>query len=128
MFPKLMCDDGSTPEDSGLMAFSRLSLEASDICGFPLGAAEEYKTHLEAAGFVDVVERRFKVPSSPWPKDQRLKLIGAFELHNLIAGLSGMSLRMFSKAFGWSQERTEVYLIKVRRDMKNLNYHTYWDL
>jgi hypothetical protein len=123
-----MCDDGSTPEDSGLMAFSRLSLEASAVCGFPLAAAEEYKSYIEAAGFIDVVEQRFKVPSSPWPKDKRLKLIGAFELHNLTAGLSGMSLRMFSKAFGWTQERTEVYLINVRRDMKNLDYHTYWDL
>jgi hypothetical protein len=57
-----------------------------------------------------------KIPSSPWPKDQRMKLIGALEMHNLLQGISGMSLRMFNKAYGWSQEEIEHFLMKVRKD------------
>lgn len=124
---KISCDDGSTPEDSGLMAFTKLAFEASEIAGFALSEFEKWKLYLEKAGFVDVVEVRYKMPSSPWPEDKRMKLIGAFEQHNMLTGMSGMSLRLFSKAFGWSQERTERYLVDVRRDIKNLDYHSYWE-
>jgi hypothetical protein len=75
---------------------------------------------MTAAGFEDVTEKRLKMPSSPWPKDKRMKLIGAFEMHNLLRGLSGMSLRMFSKAYGWSQEQIELFLVKVRQDTSYL--------
>jgi len=128
VYPKLLCDDGSSPPENALMAYGELACEASEICGFPLSALDNYKSYLEEAGFVDVIEKRYKMPTSPWPKDRRMKLIGAFELHNLMVGLSGMSLRMFSKAYGWTQEQTELYLEDVKRDANNLNYHTYWEL
>ncbi|KAL3422772.1 methyltransferase domain-containing protein [Phlyctema vagabunda] len=125
--PKLLCDDTSTPYSSGLMEFSRLALSASEACGTPLSDCIRYKEYLTAAGFQDVTETRFKLPSSPWPRDPRLKLIGAFEIHNLLNGLSGMSLRMFSRAWGWSPEQTEVFLVNVRKDLRNLRYHTYYE-
>ncbi|RDW92627.1 S-adenosyl-L-methionine-dependent methyltransferase-13 [Coleophoma crateriformis] len=128
VYPKLFCDDDSTPYDSGLMEFSRTALKASAVMGTPLAACVEYKSYLEAAGFEDVVETRFKLPSAPWPRDPRLKLIGAFELHNLLNGLSAMSLRMFSRAFGWTREQTEVFLVKVRKDLKDLRHHSYYEL
>jgi hypothetical protein len=74
------------------------------------------------------VERRYQVPSSPWPADERLKMIGAFELHNLLQGLHGFSMRMFTKVFGWSPEQVEVFLVDVRKDLKNMKHHTYWEL
>ncbi|RDW80243.1 S-adenosyl-L-methionine-dependent methyltransferase-21 [Coleophoma cylindrospora] len=127
VYPKLFCDDESTPYDSGLMEFSRTALKASAAMGTPLAACVEYKSYLEAAGFENVVETRFKLPSAPWPRDPRLKLIGAFELHNLLNGLSAMSLRMFSRAFGWTREQTEVFLVKVRKDLKDLRHHSYYE-
>jgi len=71
---------------------------------------------MTAAGFEDVVEKRIKMPSSAWPKEKRLKLIGAFEMHNIVRGVSAMSLRMFNKAYGWSREQIELFLVQVRRD------------
>jgi len=94
----------------------------------PLDACTHYASYMTDSGFENVIEQRFKVPSSPWAKDQRFKLIGAFEMHNLLAGVSGMSYRMFQKAFGWTAEQTELFLVNVRKDIKNLKYHTYYDL
>jgi acetyl-CoA acetyltransferase len=96
--------------------------------GTPLEACIHYADYMRAAGFENVTEVRVKMPSAPWPKDKRMKLIGAFEMHNLVRGLSAMSLRMFSKAYGWTQEQTEQFLVRVRKDTSNLRYHTYWDL
>lgn len=88
--------------------------------GVPLSACVDYAEWMTAAGFEDVTEKRMKMPSSPWPKDKRMKLIGAFEMHNLLRGISGMSLRMFNKAYGWSQEEIELFLVKVRQDIAHL--------
>lgn len=96
--------------------------------GTPLDACDSYGSHMSASGFENVTEHRIKLPSAPWPKEKRLKLIGAFEQHNLLMGVSGMSYRMFAKAYGWPKEQTEVFLVNVRKALKNLNYHTYYDL
>jgi hypothetical protein len=128
IYPLLHCDDGSAPYDSGLMEFSRQALNASRIMGTPLDACASYADYMTSAGFENVTERRIKVPSGPWAKEKRLKLIGAFEMDNLLRGVSGMSYRMFSKAFGWTSQQTEVFLVNVRRDIQNLRYHTYYDL
>jgi hypothetical protein len=110
------------------MEFSQQALQASRIMGTPLDACASYASYMIEAGFKDVVETRMKLPSGPWPKGTRLKLIGAFEMDNLLRGLSGMSYRMFSKAFGWTPQQTEVFLVNVRKDLQNMRYHTYWDL
>jgi hypothetical protein len=96
--------------------------------GTPLEACIHYAEYMRVAGFENVTETRVKLPSSAWPKDKRLKLTGAFEMHNLVRGVSAMSLRLFSKAYGWTQEQTELFLVQVRKDASNLRYHTYWDL
>ena len=86
-----------------------------------------FKNYLQEAGFEDVTEARFKVPTSPWPKDKRMKLIGAFEMQSLLQGASAFSLT-FSRAYGWTQEQTELFLMKMRTDVRNLKYHTYYEL
>lgn len=58
------------------------------------------ESSLKEAGFVDIVEERLKVPTAPWPKDKRLKLVGAYELQNFLIGIRGMALRAFSR-MGW---------------------------
>jgi len=128
IYPLLRCDDNSSPRDSNLFRFSHDAREASALINTPLDAVASYASYLNAAGFENVVETRYKLPSGPWPKDKRMKLIGAFEMHNLLRGLSGMSLRMFSKGFGWTREEIEIYLAGVRKDIQNMSYHTYWDL
>ena len=102
--------------------------DASALAGWSLREPNNYITYMKNAGFVDVIEKRFSIPTAPWPKDKRMKLIGAFELQNLMQGLSAFALKTFEKAYGWSQDRTELFLMKVRQDMKNLKYHVYHQL
>jgi len=127
LLPEPHCDDDSTPPDSSIVEFSNKVCEASVICGWSLHEPNNFKTYLEAAGYEDVVEVRHKVPTSPWPKSRRWKLIGAFEMQSLLQGASAFSLRAFSKAYGWTQAQTELYLVKVRNDLRDLRFHTYYE-
>ncbi|TAQ87311.1 hypothetical protein B7494_g4367 [Chlorociboria aeruginascens] len=111
----------------GVIVFSDTIIEASKIAGWSLAEPNNYKSYMKAAGFEEVTEVRYKVPTSPWPRDKKMKLLGAFEMQSLLQGASAFSLRTFSKAFGWSQAQTETFLVQMRRDVRDLRYHTYYE-
>jgi hypothetical protein len=110
------------------MEFSEKICDASVIAGWSLRERNNFKRYLQEAGFEDVTEFRFKIPTSPWPKDKRMKLIGAFEMQSLLQGASAFSLRTFSRAYGWTQAETETFLMKMRTDVRDLKFHTYYEL
>src|SRR5699024_11578697 len=69
----------------------------------PMYLAPKYKDYFERAGFVDVMERRFKWPLNEWPKDSYFKEIwsvdeGEFESlgHSLRGHLDRKSTRLNS--------------------------------
>lgn len=110
------------------MEFSEKICDASEIVGYSLREPNNYKAYMEKAGFENVKEVRYRVPTSPWPKDKQMKLIGAFEMQSLLQGASAFSLRTFDKAYGWTQTETELFLMKMRNDVRDLRYHTYYEL
>lgn len=125
VYPRVMCDDGSMPDDSMFKFICDKFIEASYGMGAPLDSCLRFAEYLRDAGFVDVVEHIFKMPSSPWPKDKRLKKIGALEMTNLVEGASAFGLRVFSHTYGWTREETELAMVGFRRDVKNRNHHQY---
>ncbi|KYG41958.1 hypothetical protein M433DRAFT_177045 [Acidomyces richmondensis BFW] len=126
IFGVLGCDDGTLPENGSFRQYDKLVREAAVAFGTPLEDPGKFKEWFEAAGFEAVVERRFKIPSNPWPKDKRMKMVGIFERENFLNGLEAMSLRLFQKGLGWSAEETSVLLAKVRSEIKNTAYHAYY--
>jgi len=74
-FP-MLSDDGSMKPDSALQQWSNFSVDGLDQVGRSLTAASLYKQHLEEAGFINVVETRYKWPTNTWPKDPKFKQLG----------------------------------------------------
>jgi len=122
----LGCDDGTVGPDSPMRQFSNALYDSTQIFGTPIDDPFRWKKWFTERGFEDVTEVVYKLPVNPWPKDQRLKLVGAFEMENLLYGLGGMVTRLFSKALHWSPEQVQVFLVDVRKDIKNRNSHGYW--
>jgi hypothetical protein len=79
---------------------------------------------LEEAGF-HVNEPTIEiVPIGVWPKDHKLKEIGAFWLSQMLeGGMENYSIAMFTKA-GWNQTEVHALLGKVRRELLNPGIHT----
>ncbi|KAG7289661.1 hypothetical protein NEMBOFW57_006036 [Staphylotrichum longicolle] len=122
----IQCDDNTLPDDSPMRKFSDALAESTRIFGTPIDDPLRWKGWFQDRGLEDVSEEIFKMPCNPWPKDQRLKLIGAFEMENLLYGLSGMVTRLFVKALKWTPEQVQVFLVDVRKEIKNRNVHCYW--
>lgn len=81
---------------------------------------------MEEVGFVDVQQHALKLPIGPWPKDKRLKKVGAFEMVNMVDGIEGLSFRLFSKALGMSMEAIQLNLMEVRNEARNSRIHSYY--
>ncbi|KAM0150370.1 hypothetical protein ACHAPG_008886 [Botrytis cinerea] len=121
----LGCDDDTLPPGSKFREYDKHIRAAAVAFGTPLEDPASFKKWLEEAGFEAVVEKKYKIPSNPWPKDPRLKLIGAFEQENFMTGLEGMSLRTLDK-LGWSLEDSKLFLGEVKKEIKNRRKHPYY--
>ncbi|TVY32021.1 putative methyltransferase [Lachnellula subtilissima] len=122
----LKCDDGTVPESSQFKEYDRLLRAAATAFGTPLEDPTGYAKWFEGAGFEGVTEKVFKMPTSPWPKDPRLRLVGAFEQENLTVNLEGISLRVFQKGLGWGADESSVFFAAVRKDIRNRRHHSYY--
>ncbi|KAL6363212.1 hypothetical protein LRP88_02620 [Fusarium phalaenopsidis] len=119
-------DDDSIPEDSYLRKFSGMMETASSKFGASLTDPMKWKGWLEERGYQNVTEKVFKLPFNPWPKDPRMKILGAWEMENLLSGLEAMVTRMFQKGLGWSDAEVTVFLAFLRKEIKNPRMHGYW--
>ncbi|KAI8725714.1 hypothetical protein NCS52_00143100 [Fusarium sp. LHS14.1] len=132
IYPPLS-DDGTLSEDSPLYKWATLLLRTFAAMGSPLDSALKYKEQLKAAGFVDVHVVQRKWPMNRWPKAKIYKQIGTWANQNTMDALAAISLAVFTRpegqgGLGWTSEELEVFLIEVRKDIKDHTIHSYWPI
>lgn len=82
-------DDGTVEPGSIFDQWGKTSLLLGDKFGKSLRVVDESKGNMEAAGFVDVVEHRWKLPIGGWPADKRFKEIGQYNRIHWDQGIDG---------------------------------------
>ncbi|KAJ9143021.1 S-adenosyl-L-methionine-dependent methyltransferase [Pleurostoma richardsiae] len=118
-------DDGTLTESHAVKRWRRLLAEAAKERGRPFNEPKTYKAALEDLGFVDVQEVLHKWPLNPWPRDKKLKELGAWTFQNVSDGIEAFSLALLSRVLGWSREEIEVLLADVRRELRDRSIHAY---
>jgi hypothetical protein len=138
------CDDGTMPPDWPFKEWTETMAEAANNANRPLQIANKLKRWYTEAGFVDIHEKITKIPINSWPRDKHMKTLGKYWAENMLAGLQGFSLALFSRVFGWSKTEIEVrftllevhylftgltydqiYLVKIRKSITDHNVHAY---
>lgn len=123
--PDPMSDDNTLPADSAYRRITEIFYEIGEIMGASGHAAKHFMAKMVAAGFIDVQEVRFKIPSGPWPKDKTMKAIGAFERHHLDKGAEAILIRGMTGALGRSQEEAQAFFAELRNELKDHRIHGY---
>ncbi|KAF2008623.1 S-adenosyl-L-methionine-dependent methyltransferase [Aaosphaeria arxii CBS 175.79] len=123
----IQCDDGSLPADSALSRWNDYMHDAASKAGFPLDAISRVPQMMKDSGYVDIVATPVKWPINTWPRDARYKELGRWVLENFSWGCESMSLALFTRALGWSQEEVQVFMAAVRTDLRTRRYHAYWN-
>ncbi|KAL7763959.1 hypothetical protein ACKLNR_005104 [Fusarium oxysporum f. sp. zingiberi] len=120
----LASDDG-TIHNTNILKWSELMLNAANKIGRPITVASKFKSMLEDAGFIDIVEIKKRIPMNRWPKDPRYKELGTWSCHMLRRGLDGISMGLLTK-LGLTVDEVNVFLAEVRRDLISTEIHGYW--
>ncbi|KAH8888149.1 TAM domain methyltransferase [Thozetella sp. PMI_491] len=118
-------DDGTLKEGSGLDKLGHLFIEASAKIGRSITVAAEYKSLMEKAGFVDIVEKRYKWPIGTWPRDQYYKELGKWMCVNLDTGLEGLTMALATRVLSWTPEATGAFCADVKKGLRDPTIHAY---
>lgn len=119
-------DDGTIPEQYLLNEYFDILKRAALTKGFDLAVAPKLKNYVASKPFCSVTEEVMKLPFGPWPRDQRMKEIGLFHREQFLEGLEGIIIRYLTMVEGWVKEEVEVFLAKVRTQVKDRRIHSYW--
>jgi SAM-dependent methyltransferase len=118
--------DGSIPETSAIWKWHVATLGRLEktVDGRPGRSLEQW---MKSAGFVNVVAKEFLIPHNVWPKDKRLKKIGALNLLQWDQGLEAISIgclnKMPSTEPAWSIEEIQALVAETLADARNHHYH-----
>ena len=94
-------DDGTIGPDSPFLTWVEVFRKLGDAIGKTFFAGEVAKESIEkAGGFINIEERRIKLPIGTWPKDPKLKQWGAWNRQFLLQGLEGFSIRGMTSTLG----------------------------
>lgn len=117
---RLESDHVEIPADHVFNKWAELFYEGGDKMGrsFAIACDHRMRDHMEAAGFVDIVERKIKAPCHGWPKDQRLRQAGLLIQAGLEESLDGFAIYLLTQVLGWSKEETFVLLAKMRAEVR----------
>ena len=106
-------DDGTVKEGDIMYEWSKVFIGAGEMMGRTFTIARNSKQLLEEAGFVDVVEKTYKIPVGAWMEDPKWKEIGRWDLLYLTTGLEGMALYILKNVLGVSLKYPNIIRIKL---------------
>lgn len=118
--------DKSIPETSALWRWhvAVLGRLQKSLNGSPGPSLEKW---MREAGFINIVAKKYVIPHNIWPKDERLKQIGALNLLQWDEGLEAISIGCLNKAPSdeppWPMEEIHVLCAEARADARNHRYH-----
>ncbi|PMD32988.1 S-adenosyl-L-methionine-dependent methyltransferase, partial [Hyaloscypha variabilis F] len=93
--------------------------------GMDFDPTPKVKGWLEEVGFENVLLESRVIPVGPWPKNRKLKTLGAYYLsHMLDGGMENYSMMLFTKG-GWEATSVHALLGKVKAELKDPGMHTF---
>lgn len=89
---------------------------------------EEYAQAFRTVGLVNVTERIFVWPVSPWPqgiRNEYARELGRWTRKTLLDGLEGLSMALMTRYGGMSKDEVVRLVENVKADLWNTRYHVY---
>ncbi|OLN95723.1 hypothetical protein CCHL11_02734 [Colletotrichum chlorophyti] len=123
-----LSDDNTLTEEHALYKSMRYLSEAAAKTDHAFADLATLRPMMEAAGFVDVAEMRFKWPSNTWPRHAKFKELGAWNYENITSGLQGFLMAALTRGLGWQADEVNVLAAQARKDVGDRSIHAYWPM
>lgn len=102
VLPLCDMDGGPINPDSFFGRLADITLDCQKAMGKPFTVAQTMKQSIIDAGFVDVVETKYKIPLGTWDSDPDMKEIGRWYRNFWDVGIDGWFMAPFTRYLGVS--------------------------
>ncbi|KAK3988729.1 S-adenosyl-L-methionine-dependent methyltransferase [Cladorrhinum sp. PSN332] len=123
--PDFQSDDGTLPPDSAYIETGQIYFDMSERVGVSGKEPLKWVEYLQEAGYEDIVHKIYKIPTNPWPKDERLKRIGALELTHYRDGIMNVFARGYTGILGGDEAYFQILMARARREVEDRNMHSW---
>jgi hypothetical protein len=120
------CDDETMTPSYPFLKYYDPVLEGLTALGINIHAAREDAANLQNYGFTNVRHEVMKIPLGTWPKNKTLKTVGLYMRTSALMGLDAISFGPLCRGLGWSKQEVDVYLVDVRKSIKDPSVHVYF--
>ncbi|KAF5017372.1 hypothetical protein F66182_10703 [Fusarium sp. NRRL 66182] len=96
--------------------------------GTTLYYPNKLKPLLQETGFERIVETRNGAPTNACYPGKKLQRIGHLMTQNWLAVIEPLTMPVFTQALGWSPEEVKSFLVDVRKEIGNTQYHSFMTL
>lgn len=125
LYPR--CDDGTMPADwPPIVMFQHIerALKATGQRMPPSSA--DLERFLRDAGFKDTRSKCIKTPSGTWPKDPKLKQVGALTVHSAMTGYEAYGLACLTRVLKMPEEEVIELCKKATEAHFDKRVHAYF--
>ena len=137
-------DDGTLDPSTELGSWGPRAAALADLNGKTAEIAERMAGLIREAGFVDIVEKRYKWPIGSWSSDPVSKKIGHWNIKNWDEGMEGWTMALYTRKAGvrvhhylsqgsanefkYSSKQVKDLLQRVRKDLRRRRQHVYHEV
>ncbi|KAJ4009243.1 hypothetical protein NW752_009542 [Fusarium irregulare] len=118
-------DDGTIDLEPSLALYKKLFVEGGKVLNTPFFVYDMQVKAFEDAGFEEIRVVDYKIPVGDWPKDPKLREVGKFVRACLENDIEGYTLMMWQDVLQWPKEEYQMFLLSIRKAIKNPKIHTY---
>ncbi|KAM0582830.1 hypothetical protein ACHAP6_008566 [Verticillium nonalfalfae] len=110
--------------------WNRVFQEAGEKVGktFKIATGSRMRDLMDEVGFVEVTERKFRLPIGAWCLDPKLKEIGQFVQMFVEGGIEGFGLYLLTQVMGWKYEECQVLIAQMRKALRNKKLNAYYEV
>ncbi|EFX03261.1 methyltransferase type 12 [Grosmannia clavigera kw1407] len=123
-------DDDTTKLQPALGQLWNLYEVSGQKLGRPLTVANDgtQQKAIEAAGFINIQERNFKLPVGGWPADPKLAQIGQYTQLTMLNDLEvrGYTTFMWNEVLKWGEAEYQIFLMQMRKALRDKKVHSYF--
>ncbi|KAF6825241.1 methyltransferase domain-containing protein [Colletotrichum plurivorum] len=92
---------------------------------FSIARDHTMKRNMQAAGFVEVTEKKIKVPIHGWPRDERLQHAGLLIQMAFDQSLEGFGTFIMTQILGWDQIESTILGAQMRREIRRMSNYAW---
>ena len=111
------CDDNTLPPNSNLAGWGIKMTAINAETGKGIDTMNTMRARIEAAGFTNIHEKLYKVPTGDWAKNKILKEAGRLNLIQFKQGMEGYIMFVLTRHGGWTPEEVQLYLAGIRKEL-----------